>query len=248
MIPVTSLQNPIVKLVRSLEEKKGRREHGLFAAEGIAMLERALACGWTPEHVLATKPVALWDDVKQTTVSKEVMSALSAQKNPHDVMATFKMRYERGVTPEGTWLALEEIRDPGNLGTILRTADAANISGIVLAGECCDPYSRESVRASTGSVFRSRIAHMPSAKLADLCKGWPGDCVGAAAKGGVDYRWNYAQPTLIVLGSEARGLSEAVAKACKKLVRIPMVEGVESLNVATSAALLMYEVQRPRLS
>jgi TrmH family RNA methyltransferase len=247
MTPVTSLQNPVIKLVRSLSEKKGRRESGLFAAEGIAMLERALAGGWTPEHVLATKEVSLWDDVRPQMVSKDVMAAISAQNNPHDVMAVFKMRYERGVTPEGTWLALEEIRDPGNLGTILRTADAAGISGVVLAGECCDPYSRESVRASTGSIFRARIAHMPPAKLADLCKGWPGDCVGAAAKGGVDYRWNYAQPTLIVLGSEARGISDGVLKACKKLVRIPMAEGVESLNIATSAALLMYEVQRPRL-
>jgi TrmH family RNA methyltransferase len=248
MTPVTSVHNPTVKLVRSLAEKKGRRAHGLFAAEGIAMLERALSCGWSPELVLATREIALWDEVKPLIVSREVMAAISSQNNPHDVMAVFRMRYERGVVPEGTWLALEEIRDPGNLGTILRTADAAGLSGIVLAGDCCDPYSRESVRASTGSIFRVRIAHMPSSKLADLCKGWPGECVGAAARGSTDYRGSYAQPTLLVLGSETRGLSEAVSRACRKLVRIPMARGVESLNVATSAALLMYEVQRPRLS
>jgi TrmH family RNA methyltransferase len=247
MLPITSLQNPLIKQVRSLAEKKGRREHGLFVAEGITMLEQALASGWVPEHVIATKPVQLWDEVKPAIVSKEVMAALSAQNNPHDVLAVFKMRFERGVVPEGTWLALEEIRDPGNLGTILRTADAAAISGIVLAGECCDPYSRECVRASTGSIFRSKLAHMPVIKLLDLCKGWPGDSVGAAMKGADDFRRTYKEPTLVVMGSEARGLSDQVARACSKLVRIPMRSGVESLNVAAATALMLYEVQRPRL-
>jgi len=244
MTPFTSLQNPTIKLVRSLSERKERRERGLFVAEGLAMLERALALGWKPEILLATKPPMLWDDVKPLIVADKVMAALSVQNNPHEVLAVFRTRYERGPRAQGTWLALEEIRDPGNLGTILRTAEAAGVTGIVLAGECCDPYSPEAVRASTGSIFASAIAHMPSGKLVDLIKGWPGDTVGTAMTAATDFRIAYREPTLLVMGSEARGLSAAVSAACGRLVRIPMAKGVESLNVATATALMLYEIRR----
>ncbi len=188
MLPITSLQNPTIKLIRSLDERKERRERGLFVAEGLAMLERALALDWKPEFLLATKPPMLWDDVKPLIVVDKVMAAISAQNNPHEVLAVFKTRYERGVTPSGVWLALEDIRDPGNLGTILRTAEAAGVTGVVLAGDCCDPYSPEAVRASTGSIFNSTIAHMPAVKLVDLIKGWPGDVVGTAMTASQDFR------------------------------------------------------------
>lgn len=247
MTPITSLQNPTIKLIRSLGERKNRRERGLFVAEGIAMLERALALGWTPEFLLATKPPMLWDDVKPLIVSDKVMAELSAQNNPHEVLAVFKTRYERGARPEGVWLALEDIRDPGNLGTMLRTAEAAGITGIILAGDCCDPYAPESVRASTGSIFASAVAHMPREKLLDLIKGWPGDSVATAMSAPADFRTTYRAPTLIVMGSEARGLSQAVQSACSKLVRIPMAKGVDSLNVATATALMLYEVRRSAL-
>lgn len=247
MTPITSLQNPTIKLIRSLDERKNRRERGLFVAEGIAMLERALALGWRPEFLLATRPPMLWDDVKPLIVSDKVMAELSAQNNPHDVLAVFKTRYERGPGPEGVWLALEDIRDPGNLGTILRTAEAVGTTGIILAGDCCDPYSPESVRASTGSIFASAIAHMPREKLLDLIKGWPGDSVATAMAAASDFRTEYKRPTLVVMGSEARGLSQSVQAACSKLVSIPMVKGVESLNVATAAALILYEVRRAAL-
>lgn len=247
MTPITSLQNPTIKLIRSLSERKERRERGLFVAEGLAMLERALALDWKPDFLLATKPPMLWDDVKPLIVSDKVMAELSAQNNPHEVLAVFRTRYERGVEPSGTWLALEDIRDPGNLGTILRTAEAAGASGILLAGECCDPYSPESVRASTGSIFASRLAHMPAVKLVDLIKGWPGDSVGTAMAARQDFRTPYRQPALVVMGSEARGLSPAVSAACSKLVHIPMAKGVESLNVATATALMLYEVRRGEL-
>lgn len=247
MLPITSLQNPTIKLIRSLDERKERRERGLFVAEGLAMLERALELGWKPEFLLATKPPMLWDDVKPLIVVDKVMAAISAQNNPHEVLAVFKTRYERGVQPSGVWLALEDIRDPGNLGAILRTAEAAGVTGVVLAGDCCDPYSPEAVRASTGSIFNSSIAHMPAVKLVDLIKGWPGDVVGTAMAASQDFRQTYKAPALIVMGSEARGLSPAVAAACKKLVRIPMAKGVESLNVATATALMLYEVRRTAL-
>jgi RNA methyltransferase, TrmH family len=245
MLPITSPQNPAIKLIRSLADKKYRREHGLFVVEGMAMLERAMAKDWRPEHLVVTKPAFLWDDVKPLTVSEKIMSELSAQNNPHEVLATFKPRWHTQPSKAGMVLVLEDIRDPGNLGTILRTAEAAGAVGIVLGGDCCDPYSPECVRASTGSIFSAAISRMPTDKLVDLVKGWPGETVGTAMGAKASFRRAYASLPLIVLGSEAKGLSGAVSAACKHLVSIPMTEGVESLNVATAAALMMYEVKRP---
>ncbi len=203
-----------------------------------------MALDWRPEHLVATKPVFLWDDVKPLIVSEKIMSELSAQNNPHEVLATFKPRWHTQPSKTGPVLVLEDIRDPGNLGTILRTADAANFVGVVLAGDCCDPYAPECVRASTGSIFASSLTRLPVEKLVDLIKGWPGETVGTAADAKKTFRRNYEAPALIILGSEAKGLSRVVSSACKTLVNIPMKSGVESLNIATAAALMMYEVGR----
>lgn len=243
MLPITSLQNPSIKIIRSLTDKKARREHGLFVVEGHAMLERAYALGWTPEQLVATKPQTIWDDVRTLIVSDKVMGELSAQNNPHEVLATFRQRLQPHPTQEGLWLALEEIRDPGNLGTIIRTADAAGASGIILVGDCVDPYAPECVRASTGSIFAMPIVRMPQQNFVDFLKSWPGESVGTAMAARASYRRDYETPTMLVLGSESRGLSKQVAAACETLVSIPMRDGVESLNVATAAALMLYAAQ-----
>jgi RNA methyltransferase, TrmH family len=241
MQPITSLQNPIVKMLRTLADKKGRREHGLFLAEGLQMLERAEAMGWTPEHVVATKTVSLFESVRPLIISEKLMAELSAQNNPHEVLASFRARFQPHPGKTGVWLALEDIRDPGNLGTILRTADAAGASGIILAGECCDPHAPDCVRASTGSIFAVPLVRMGRDALIDFMRGFPGETVGTAMAAKQDYRRPYATPTLLLMGSESRGLSPALSEACKVKVRIPMKPGVESLNVATAAALMLYQ-------
>jgi RNA methyltransferase, TrmH family len=242
MLPITSVQNHHIKLIRSLDDKKNRREHGLFVAEGLAMLERAMACAWVPEQVVATKPPGLWDEVKPLIVSDKLMAEISAQNNPLDVLATFKQRWLPHPGHDGVWLALEEIRDPGNLGTIIRTADAAGVSGIILIGDCCDPYAGECVRASTGSIFAVPLVRMPPPQFVDFLRGWPGESVGTAMAAKAGYRRRYDSPTIVVMGSESRGLTRAVSDACTTLVSIPMRDGVESLNVATATALMLYQV------
>jgi RNA methyltransferase, TrmH family len=241
VLPISSAQNPTIKLIRSLDDKKGRREAGLFVAEGLAMLERAEDLGWEPDFLIATKPTYLFGGQKPHIVTEKLMAEISAQNNPHDVMAVFKQRWQPHPGKTGTWLALEEIRDPGNLGTIIRTAEAANTSGIILVGDCVDPYAPESVRASTGSIFATTIAKMPSPSFTDFLKAWPGESVATLMSAKQDFRKPYKSPTLIVLGNETRGLTEVIANACKIKVRIPMKAGVESLNVATAAALMLYQ-------
>ena len=247
MLPVSSLQNPVIKRIRSLADKKGRREAGQFVAEGHAMLERALVLGWQPDIFVATKPQTIWEDVKPLLVTEKVMAELSSQNNPLDVLAVFRQRFQPHPAKEGLWLALEEIRDPGNLGTILRTGDATNVSGIILAGNCCDPFSPDSVRASTGSIFALPIVNMKVEGLIDLARTWPGDCVGTLSTAKGDFRRAYKSPTLLLMGNETRGLSQALSAACNTQVKIPMKSGVESLNLATATALMLYEIQRAGL-
>lgn len=244
MLPISSLQNPTIKLIRSLEHKKDRREAGLFMAEGLAMLDRAEALGWVPEYLIATKPQAIFDDAKSTIVTDKVMTELSAQNNPHDVLGVFKQKYQPHPTKEGVWLALEEIRDPGNLGTILRTADAVDISGVILVGDSCDPYSPESVRASTGSIFGVTLVRMNKDGLLDLAKSWDGEVVGTTSTAKHDFRRVYKSPTLLLMGNESRGLTPDLTSSCTNLVRIPMKDGVESLNVAVACALMLYQVKQ----
>lgn len=245
MVPVTSLQNPTIKLIRSLSEKKFRQESGLFVVEGWDRLDRARKEGWVLEHLLSTEPISSWGDTQPLLVSEKIMEGLSGQNNPHSALATFKQRYATEVTPQGVWVALEDMRDPGNLGTIIRTADAVAASGVILVGQSCDPFSRDCVRATTGSIFGVPLVRMEAEAFIALCKNWQGDVVGTHLKATEDFRRNYKSPTLLVMGSEGRGLSDELAEACKTLARIPMPGGAESLNVATATALMLYEAVKP---
>jgi RNA methyltransferase, TrmH family len=245
MAQVMSPQNPAIKLIRSLAEKKFRQETGLFVAEGWEMLDRARKAGWMPEHLVSTEAISAWGQTRPILVSEKIMEGLSGQNNPHNVIATFGQRYVGEVTPNGVWVALEDMRDPGNLGTIIRTADAVAASGVILVGQSCDPYSGDCVRATTGSIFGVPLVRMETAAFIALCKTWRGDVIGAHLKGNEDFRRTYKSPTLLVMGSERRGLSQELAAACKTLVHIPMPGGAESLNVATATALILYEAVKP---
>ena len=244
MLSIKSPQNPAIKLIRALSEKKFRQESGLFVAEGWEMLERARSQGWVPEHLISTEPISRWGDTQPIYVTEKIMEGLSGQNNPQSALATFKQRFAANVGPHGVWVGLEDMRDPGNLGTIIRTVDATGAAGVILLGQSCDPYSRECVRASTGSIFAVPLVKMETAEFIAVIKSWKGDVVGTHLKATEDFRRNYNQSTLLVMGSEGRGLSDGLTEACKALVRIPMKGSAESLNVATATALMLYEIQK----
>jgi RNA methyltransferase, TrmH family len=245
MTIITSLQNPTVKFVRSLAQKKHRQEAGLFIAEGRDMLARARRENWAPETILSTVPEAEWRNATQLTVSSQVMAALSAQENATDIVGVFKQRYAETVTQDGLWLALEDTRDPGNLGTIIRTADAAGAKGIVLVGQGCDPFSPEAVRATTGSIFAVPIVKRDRVAFIANMKSWPGDIVATAMHAKEDFRRSYRAPAMLLMGSEGSGLSADLTAVATVSVRIPMAPGPESLNVAAAAALMLYEIAKP---
>jgi TrmH family RNA methyltransferase len=247
---ITSAQNPTIKFVRALEQKKRRQETGLFMAEGQRALERARLAGIAPDYVLATEGPQDWGQVHDLRISEAVMARLSAQNNPSALIGVFKQSAILSDFTQGAdevAVALEDIRDPGNLGTIMRTADAVSVRHITLVGESCDAFSPESVRASMGSIFGVRLSRMTAKQFDSVLAVWPGEIVATAAQAAADYRRTYARPTLLLMGSERSGLSQALAARANVAVRIPMSGGAESLNVATATAVMLYEIRRPEL-
>jgi TrmH family RNA methyltransferase len=245
MRAITSLHNPTVRLIRSLSGKKHRQETGLFLAEGAKVLARARAEGWEPDYLLSTGHATPWDKAILLQVDDKVMAAISAQNNPSAEAGVFRQRWTPEVAPKGVWVALEDMRDPGNLGTIIRTADAASASGVILVGQSCDPWGPDCVRATMGSIFGVPLVKLTTPAFIELCRTWPGETVGTHLKATESYHRTYRSPALLVMGSEGTGLSEAAAAVCTTLVRIPMKGGAESLNVAVATALMLYETVNP---
>jgi RNA methyltransferase, TrmH family len=263
---ITSLQNERVKAIRALEMRKERKETGLFVAEGASLLITARDNGFVPETLVyragsATGGVAhglvtwaLGKGVECLEVSEGVLGKLASKDNPQSMLGVFRQRWiepspAARVPREAVWLALEEVRDPGNLGTIIRTADAVGAAGIILVGATTDPYSHECVRATMGSVFAVPLARMQRDAFIDWSKRWTGDLVGTHLDATEDFRKaKYRAPTLLLMGGEGPGLSEPLTAACSRLVKIPMAGSLDSLNLAVATALMLYQIRGPHLS
>lgn len=262
---ITSLANDRVKLIRSLEMRKARRDTGLFVAEGASVLIAAREQGWKPRILVhgaearegrAPRDLIDWAlaaGAEVLEVTQAILEKLAAKENPQNVMGVFDQRWaelpDLGSLDNGAlWVALDEIRDPGNLGTIIRTVDAVGAAGVVLIGNCCDPYAREAVRATMGSLFAVPIVKVERAAFVSWASGWVGDRVGTRLDATADFRnGDYAGPTLLVMGREGPGLSDEVGAVCNRLVKIPMAGQLDSLNLAVATALMLYEIRRPAL-
>jgi TrmH family RNA methyltransferase len=262
---VTSLQNETVKFIRSLDMRKARRETGLFVAEGASVLLTARDRGWSPRTLLFRQGTAStgihrqildWAaaaDAEILEVSEAVLAKLASKANPQTMLGVFEQVWTElpaasNLLPKEVWLGLEEVRDPGNLGTIIRSAEAAGASGIILIGSCCDPYSREAVRATMGSIFSLPLVRTDLDALLRWRRSWPGDVVGTHLSSSDDFRGiAYPGPTLILMGSEGPGLSPSLADACNRLVKIPMSGSIDSLNLAIATALMLYQVRGSEL-
>jgi TrmH family RNA methyltransferase len=259
---ITSAANPLIKLVRALERRKAREKERLFVVEGLGYALRAQAKGFIPHILLIDRDRTTNEDLTETihwaigqgariaAIPPALMARLSTLNNPQRLLLVCRQRWTPGDATRLTdqvILALERVRDPGNLGTIMRTAEAAAVTRLCLVGDACDPYSPEAARASAGSIFAMQISALSEAELVEIAKTWPGDVVGTHLSAAADFRQTYRRPVLVLMGSESRGLSHQLISACSKLVRIPMAEGVESLNVATATALMLYQLQLPLL-
>lgn len=262
---VTSLQNDQVKFVRSLRMRKVRRETGMFVVEGAAVIISARQAGWQPHTLIyagtergsaATGELVSWASQAGADcleVSEAIIGKLASKDNPQSVMAVFELRWAPALDVaaeprDSVWLALEEVRDPGNLGTIIRTADAVGARGIILVGPGCDPYSPEATRATMGSIFSVPLMRLDRPQFVDWIKRWPGDVVGTHLSAATDFRSvGYRGPTMLLMGSEGSGMSDEMAQACTQLVKVPMAGRLDSLNLAVATALVLYQIRGPHL-
>ncbi len=262
---VTSLANPLVKEIRGLALPKNRKASGLFVAEGLKLVADAAEAGWKVQTLVYAPAVrsqplvarlAGATHAKGGTVieaSEAVLAKISRRDNPQTVIGVFEQKLTplAAVKPKtgDVWVALEGIRDPGNLGTIVRTADAVGAAGIILIGETVDPFSTEAVRATMGSVFAVPVVRASRADFAKFAAGWPGSVVGTHLAATADYRAaEYRRPVLLLMGTEQSGLTAETAAAANLLVKIPMAGKADSLNLAVATAVMLFEIRRADLS
>ena len=263
---VTSLANPLVKDIKALALKKFRDQQNAFMAEGLKLVIDALDLGWTIRTLIFAKSAIgnpTVDKVAARTVaaggtvlevSEKVLSAITRRDNPQIVVGVFTQRFLplKSVRPEDSdvWIGLDRVRDPGNLGTIIRTADAVGARGVILIGDTTDPFSLETVRATMGSVFAVPLVKTSVDAFLDWRKGFSGLLAGTHLKGAVDYRSvRYdGKPVLLLMGNEQQGLPDELAKACDKLLRIPQAGRADSLNLAVATGVMLFEIRRGALS
>lgn len=263
---VTSLANPIIKDIKALSLKKARDESRTFMAEGLKLVIDALDRGWTIRTLVyakAGKGKPMVEKVAARTVaagglvlevSEKVMSSITRRDNPQMVAAVFEQRWTalKDILPKGseTWIALDRVRDPGNLGTIIRTADAAGAAGVILVGDCTDPFSLETVRATMGSMFALPLVKTTPADFLKWKRSIDARLVATHLAGAVDYRTiDYkSKPVILMMGNEQSGLPDDLAEAADKLARIPQVGMADSLNLAVATGVMLFEVRRHLLA
>lgn len=240
---ITSKNNECIKRIASLKEKKGRREQGAYLVEGIKQVREALAGGLPVEQVVLSEryagdPLPVPPE-KQLLVSEAVFAKLSEEASPQGVLAVLRVPACTPRPPKGNSLLLDGIADPGNLGTIIRTANGAGYEDIYLKN-CTDPFSPKCVRASMSGIFFVQLHAGGEQELFEALEGVPLICADMA---GTDMELFSPPPQFcLVIGNEANGVSEAVRARCAHTVSVPLRETCESLNAAVAAGILMYRL------
>ncbi len=256
---ISGFSNPLVKQVKSLRDKKHRKTTGLFLAEGLRILTEAQGSGRLPEMiwhapetarhplVVALSEATLLAGGEVFVTSPDILSKISGKDNPGAVIGVFK----EFQTPLETldraasniWIVAERLRDPGNLGTILRTGDAVGAGGLILIDDCADPFSVEAVRASMGAIFTQTLTQCHWDTFLPWLRGGPGQLVGTSLNAELDYQTpNYESPTFLLIGNESQGMPIAYEEQCDLLVKVPMRGKADSLNAAIACAVMAYEV------
>ena len=250
MEKITSAKNPLIRDMKALNQRKGRMEQGRFLVEGEKMIREALSCGLRIRDVLtleAHEGFANGLDARAFVVPEGLLQAVCDTKSPQGICASFDVPQPKPleVAPEQV-VALDGVQDPGNLGTIWRTADAAGFGAVLLGAGCADPLSPKVQRSAMGSGFRVPFMleeDLPAALERMKIRGWT---VIASDLHGMDF---YSRPDpghrfVLVIGNEARGISNETRLAADMLLKLPMRGGAESLNAAVAAGIMMYDLTR----
>jgi TrmH family RNA methyltransferase len=260
---ITSLSNDLIKDMRGLQSKKERTETGLFLAEGLKLVTDAFEAGWRVTTLAYCETVAAQPRVRDAIgmalqagsdvieVSEAVLEKISRRDNPQMVVSVIAQRFA-DLAPEaisGIWVALEGIKDPGNLGTIIRTVDSVGARGVILLDETTDPFALEAVRATMGSLFHVPIVRMTRDHFADVTRAAEIPVYGTHLKGAIDYRSiAYPERAILLMGNEQSGLPDSYLDICTDVIKIPMAGRADSLNLAIATGVALYEMRRKWLT
>ncbi len=243
---ITSRKNPLLQQVKKLlSSRKEREETGLFVSDGTKLLQEAIR--WWPglHTVILSQGVEMEipAGVREVRVPEDVMESISPMQAPQGALFLCRLPEKKAFTPKPGMLLLDGIQDPGNLGTILRTADALQIPVALLEG-CADPYSHKVVRSSMGAVFRMEVVQTTWAAAAQACKE-AGIPVGVTAldEKARDLRESPLNTMAVVIGSEGQGVRKEILESAQNSLIIPMNPNCESLNAAIAAAIVMWQMK-----
>lgn len=243
---ITSLRNPKVAAWKAIKDRKGRRESGCFLVEGRKMVEEALASAFDVETVLVQEGMELPDGLTMPVyeLPAHVLAAVCDTKTPQGIAAVVRMKEQSALGKH--IVVLDGVQDPGNVGTIIRTADAAGLDGVLLSNQCADVFSPKVLRATMGSIFRMNLRttdDLPGELTKLREKGY--SILSSQLDGTPFYeREKVAERFALIIGNEGNGVSEQVQQTATHQVRLPMRGGAESLNAAIAAAIMMYELMR----
>lgn len=243
---ITSLKNPKVAAWKALKDRKVRRESGCFLVEGRKMVEEALASAFDVETVLVQEGMELPDGLSMPVyeLPAHVLAAVCDTKTPQGIAAVVRMKEQSALGKH--IVVLDGVQDPGNVGTIIRTADAAGLDGVLLSNQCADVFSPKVLRATMGSIFRMNLRttdDLPGELTKLREKGY--SILSSQLDGTPFYeREKVAEQFALIIGNEGNGVSEQVQQTATHRVRLPMRGGAESLNAAIAAAIMMYELMR----
>lgn len=256
---ITSFANQKVKFIRKLEQKKFRQESGLYFIEGLRTVGEAIQTR-APIDSLVIAPELLVSDfgqsllaepyaqnTKRIEVSTEIYKKIAHKDGPQGIGAIVQQHWtpleSLQVDADDVWVALDAIADPGNLGTIMRTAEAVGASGVILLGNSTDPFDPGAVKASMGAIFSLSLAQSDWDNFNRWQKANNLMLVGTSDKATLDYQQiEYQRPLGLLMGSERHGLTEEMIDSCDRMARIPMLGRSDSLNLAVATAVMLYEI------
>jgi TrmH family RNA methyltransferase len=244
MQEITSRDNPKIKRILQLKSKKGRQKNQAYIIDGLRIVEHAIDNQIQLEAIIMTQNF-MHEHLEYVrhlshghiyVVTDKIFAEIVETQTPQGICAIVPM--VEIPMKKGKVLFLDEIQDPGNMGTLIRTADAAGFSGVVLSSGCTDPYSQKSIRSSMGSIMSMSILQN---KTIDSLASYKGSIYGAALEGGLSYKsFEYKEACVLVIGNEGKGISNDVLEYCDFKIYIPMIGAVESLNASIAGGILMF--------
>lgn len=244
---ITSVQNEQIKRMKQLHQRKGRTQTGTFIIEGEHLIEEAHAANWDIHTVVVREDIAAPYYILDThiiRVSEHVFASIAQTNNPQGILAVVAMKKDT-FRPRSLTLMIDAVQDPGNIGTMIRTADAAGFDAVIVGKGSVDIYNDKVIRATQGSIFHIDVIQMNIADAIEMLRENHTKVIATALEGAVDYtEMDVHENMALIVGNEGSGVEQSFIDASDQIVKIPIYGQAESLNVSIAASILMYDMKR----